>query len=137
MHPRSISSLPKIGLFHRKHKGSSTSGANSTKQDLEATKISFRAMKAFFDDDEPELLHVATVATLKKLDSASSQAELENAARLLVRIERTFIDRRSDALSERETALIRLDCDARISELATLCIQKFGRRGYAWKIWSD
>ena len=137
MHPRSTSSLPNIGLFHRKHKGSSTSGVNSTKQDLEATKISFRAMKAFVDDDEPELLRVATVATLKKPDSASSQAELDNAARLLVRIERRFIDRHSDALSERETALIRLDCDARTSELATLCIQKFRRRGAAWKIWSD
>ena len=136
--PQSIASLPMIGLCHRKHSNSSTSGSNSASQDVEASKISFRAMGALINDKECELLDIGTVTVLKKPNSASSPADLDSAAKLLVKLEHCFIDRHFDRLTDRETALIRLDCDARISELATLCIQKFGRRATeAWDIWCN
>ena len=139
---QSISSLPIIGLCHRKHSNSSTSGSNSATQDVEASKISLRAMSALINDKECGLLDIDTVTALKKPDFVSSPAHLDSAAKLLVKLEHGFIDRHSNALTDREIALIRLDCDARISELATLCIQKFGRRVTAtsegaWSIWSN
>jgi len=140
--PQSIASLPMIGLCHRKHSNSSTSGVNAAaNQDVEGSKISHRVMEALMKDHECGLFDVATVSALKKPDSVSSQADLDKAAQLLVKLEDSFIDHYSDALSDRELALIHLDCDARISELATLCIQKFGRRATvtsegAWGIWS-
>ena len=140
--PQSIASLPMIGLCHRKHSNSSTSGSNSATQDDEASKISLRAMSALINDKECGLLDIDTVTALKKPDFVSSPAHLDSAAKLLVKLEHGFIDRHSNALTDREIALIRLDCDARISELATLCIQKFGRRVTAtsegaWSIWSN
>ena len=139
--PQSIASLPMIGLCHRKHSNSSTSGSNSATQDVEASKISLRAMGVLINDKGCGLLGIDTVTALKKPDSVSSPADLDSAAKLLVKLEHSFIDSHSNALTEREIALIRLDCDARISELAALCIQKFGRRATttsegAWSIWS-
>ena len=146
-HPRSIASLPTIGICHRKHRGSSTSGTNSAKQILEANKISLRAMQSVLSDASTDIqLDITVVATIKKPAGALCARDLDKAAILLTQLESSFIRTKSDVLTEQEKDLVRLDCDGRIGELASVCIKKFGRKATsglngsgvgAWQIWSS
>jgi len=141
-HPHSIASIPNIGIFHRKHCGSSTSGKYSAQQSLEANDISLRAMQSVLSYNDTEL-DIKLVTTIKKPDDALSASDLDKAAVLLSELESSFLRDNSNILTEREEGLIRLDCDARIGELASICIRKFGRNATsglsgssgAWQIW--
>ena len=150
-----VLSLPRIGLWHRKHVKSTSHGeANAGRQQEEGDAIRRRYMEAIFRttagvndplainfDDSEEGAPLSAVSALCNPDGALEARVLDKAARLLVRLEATFLCKHSGRkLTQREKGLIRMDCDARLGELATVLIQKFGRKATAgpqgaWQMW--
>ena len=78
------------------------------------------------DDYGP--LALGQVSTLRNPSSAQSSESLDLAAKLLQRLETSFLEKNSVHLSQQEIALIELDCNARIGELATILVTKFGMK---------
>ena len=162
---KSITCLPFHGIWHRKHH-QSVSAENSTIQKKEADAACHRAIKRLFDlgsRTPPSsdygssatkpidlIAKKAIISTLRHPSSAPSPESLDLAAELLQRLESSFLEKNSLLLSEREIALVKLDCDARIGELATILVTKFGSKGktrldrkggprasFAWKLWCE
>ena len=149
---RSILCLPFVGVWHRKH-NKSNSVKNSLAQKNEANEACYRAVKQILssaDDGDDESLEIEHVSTLKDPAAATSLASINNAARLLVNIESSFLHKNDQCLTEHEIKLIQHDCNARIGELATIAISKFGKGNtdrfkfnstegpcYVWRLWSD
>ncbi|KAL7542927.1 hypothetical protein ACHAXR_012212 [Thalassiosira sp. AJA248-18] len=140
---RSIVCLPFLGLWHRKHSQSSSS-AGSTIQKDEADNASFAAMQRMFHSTTSDdgLLMFDHVSTLRNPNSATSPQSLEFAAKLLLRLESSFMEKNSEYLSHEERTLIQSDCNARIGEIATLAQINFGNKGsedksFLWKLWCE
>ncbi|KAL7548399.1 hypothetical protein ACHAWF_011686 [Thalassiosira exigua] len=135
---RGITCLPFVGLCHRKHDRSNSS-VGSTIQREEADKASFRETRRMFRDTESDGPFTCDqVSTLRNPSSANSPDCVDLASRLLLRLERSFLQKHSDHLSRQEVALIRLDCNERLGELATILVSKFGvipKNSAAWKMW--
>jgi glycosyltransferase involved in cell wall biosynthesis len=142
--------LPFVGVWHRKH-NQSNSIKNSVNQKREANYASHRAIKQILSstgisDDDSVLVDIENVSTLKDPDTATSLESINSAARLLLSIESSFIQKNAQCLTEHEISLIQNDCNSRIGELATIAITKFGKdigfkvKGnlepcYVWKMW--
>ena len=148
---RSIMCLPYLGLWHRKHNQSSSS-VGSTIQKDEADKACHRAMERMFHstNDDYGPLALGQVSALRNPSSAQSSESLDLAAKLLQRLETSFLEKHSVHLSQQEIALIEMDCNARIGELATILVTKFGIKdktrldhkggtgtSFAWKLWCE
>lgn len=147
---RSILCLPFVGVWHRKH-SHSNSVTNSLAQKKEANEACYRAMKRIMSSgDDDESLDIGNISTLKDPAAASSLDSVNNAARLLVNIESSFLHKNARYLTDHEIELIQHDCNARIGELATIAISKFGKDNadyfkfnsnegpcYVWRLWSD
>mmetsp|Transcript_6888 Transcript_6888/g.10175 ORF Transcript_6888/g.10175 Transcript_6888/m.10175 type:complete len:886 (+) Transcript_6888:87-2744(+) len=150
---RSILCLPFVGVWHRKHKHNN-SVTNSLAQKKEANEARYRAIcKKILsspDDETDESLDIEHITALKDPATATSLDSINNAARLLMNMESTFLQKNDMCLTEHEIKLIQNDCNARIGELATIAISKFGKdytdhfkfnssEGpcYVWRLWSD
>jgi glycosyltransferase involved in cell wall biosynthesis len=148
---RSILCLPFVGVWHRKH-NRSNSVTNSSAQKKEANEACYRAIKQILHEgnNDEELFDLDHVSMLKDPTVASSLVSINDVARLLVNIESSFLHRHARYLSGHEIELIQHDCNARIGELATIAISKFGENNpnqfkfnsnegpcYVWKLWSD
>ena len=132
----SVCSLPMIGVLHRKHSCRSSSDDRSQTQREEAAKVSRRAMTTFHDAS----ISLEVVKTLKYPNEAEDRSLLDNAADLLCALEKGFIKKVGIHLSKNEIDLVVMDCDARLGELATLSIDKFGcdaTNGKAWSLWCE
>jgi len=147
---RSIVCLPFHGLWHRKH-NQSISAKKSTIQKNEADTASYRAMERLLrSSSDHGSLDFDQVMTLRNPSSAQSPEGLDRAANLLQRLENSFLETNSVYLSQQEVDLIKLDCNARIGELATVLVTKFGvkretrldrkgspRTSFVWKLWCE
>eukprot|EP00985_Skeletonema_marinoi_P005449 scaffold2360_cov130-Skeletonema_marinoi.AAC.1 len=150
---RSILCLPFVGVWHRKHKHNN-SVTNSLAQKKEANEACYRAIcKKILsspDDETDESLDIEHITALKDPATATSLDSINNAARLLMNMESTFLQKNDMCLTEHEIKLIQNDCNARIGELATIAISKCGKdytdhfkfnssEGpcYVWRLWSD
>jgi len=149
---KSIVCLPFVGIWHRKHNQSSSSVGLKI-QKKEADKACCRAIEQTLhltnDDNGP--LSFDQVSILRNPSSAQSSESLDIAAKLLLRLETSFLTKNYDRLTRQEIALVKLDCNARIGELATIIITKFGNedktgldhkggagmRSFAWKSWCE
>lgn len=125
-----IKSLPRIGIFHRKHLKES----KVIRQNKESGHASFRYLQNIFDlslDDGKE----KSLFVLRN-PKESDPLLLNDASEFLGDIESQFLTKYKDQLTENEVNLIQLDVDSRIAELATLSIVATeGRHGKAWKMW--
>jgi len=138
----SLASIPKIGLWHRKHRSRSE---RTSKQSGEALQASVVAMKVLVKEpDWTTGTRLETAASvLRKPDTATCLDEVNEAADLLISIEAAFMRHHGKALSPREVALINKDCNGRIGELATLAVQRSlvdpadVNNSVAWKVWCE
>jgi len=148
---RSILCLPFVGVWHRKH-NHCNSVANSLAQKKESNKICHRAIKEILSsaDFNEESLENEHISTLKDPSTATSLDSLNDAAKLLLKIESSFLHKNTSLLTEYELELIHNDCNARIGELATIAVSTFGKDNidhfkfngtggpcYVWRLWSD
>jgi len=132
--PKSICSIPLIGILHRKHGNRSNCDQRSRLQREESTLLSHRATK--------ELCGISTslevVEALKYPHDTNSITLLNQAAELLCALEEGFVTNVGTQLTKNEIELISLDCDGRLGELAVLAVEKFGReatKNMAWNLW--
>ena len=146
---RSVLCLPFVGVWHRKH-NRSNSVANSLAQKNEANEVCHNAFSPLVGD-ESESLGIENVSTLRDPSIASSLDAINNAAKLLMKIESSFLQKNAQCLTKHEIELIHDDCNARIGELATIAISRFGEGNansfkfnngevepcYVWRLWSD
>ena len=146
---RSMISLPYIGLWHRKH-DISISSARALTQKSEADEACFRAMQRLFhSSNEYSQLDIEHVRTIRNPSSAQSSTSLDCAAKLLVRLESSFLHMHSEHLTPQEITMINMDCNARIGEIATILVTKLGNGSIshldggdvsgcvAWQLWCD
>ena len=130
----SVCSLPMIGVFHRKHLYRSRNDAKRIRQREESIELSRRQMMKYCN--VPVSLEVA--GALKYPHDADFSL-LDEAAGLLCTLEASFIKRVTPHLTKNEVDLVALDCNARLGELATLSVEKYGRSaaetGEAWRLW--
>lgn len=150
---RSMLCLPFVGVWHRKH-NHSNSVKNSQSQKRESNEVCYRAIKRLLSssaNDNDVILDISHLSTLKNPTNAESLESINKAARLLVGIESVFIHNYSQYLTKHEISLIQNDCNARIGELGSIAINKFGKDGieqflafkanqgpcYVWKLWSE
>lgn len=141
---RSIVSIPRLGLWHRKHR---SRPQRASKQAEEALRASIAFMKALLEqspDSEWNLSRLASAANiLRKPDTASSLHQLNEASELLIALEAAFLCYHSDALTSREVALIGKDCGERLGELATLAVERSLvapsqiNDSLAWRVWCE
>jgi glycosyltransferase involved in cell wall biosynthesis len=132
---RSVCSLPMIGVFHRKHSNRSTTDERSIRQREESTRISSQAMTKYCNFSTS----LKVVEALKYPHGADLPL-LNDAANLLCVLEKGFAKEVSPHLTKNEIDLVTLDCNARLGELATLSVEKFGRdaaNGEAWNLWCE
>ena len=147
---RSFASLPRIGLWHRKHDKSSSS-ARSLTQKSEADKACCRAMQRLFHSTNDHIpLEIEHVRILRNPSSAKSSSSLDCAANLLVRLESSFLQVNCEHLTQQEVSMINLDCSQRIGEMATILVTKVVdgsisplengenvSESFAWKLWCE
>eukprot|EP00584_Thalassiosira_punctigera_P006496 CAMPEP_0172536872 /NCGR_PEP_ID=MMETSP1067-20121228/8592_1 /TAXON_ID=265564 ORGANISM="Thalassiosira punctigera, Strain Tpunct2005C2" /NCGR_SAMPLE_ID=MMETSP1067 /ASSEMBLY_ACC=CAM_ASM_000444 /LENGTH=853 /DNA_ID=CAMNT_0013322053 /DNA_START=80 /DNA_END=2638 /DNA_ORIENTATION=- len=131
-HSRSIICIPFHGLWHRKHNQSSSSVGLKIQKE-EADQASCRAMEQIFQSTSGGHgpLALDHISTLRNPSSAKSPECLDHAAKLLLSLESSFLEKNSLHLSQQEIALIELDCNARIGELATIFATKFRNKSKA------
>ena len=148
---RSIVCLPLLGLWHRKHGLSSSKNVGSITQKVEAEKVCYAAIERMFHSTNNDVSTLdfdqASLSTLREPSSAQTPESLDIAANLLQQLEISFLQQTSGRLTQQETALIKLDCNERIGELATISITKFGNltkiqpdgksSSFAWKLWCE
>lgn len=133
-----IYSLPVIGIFHRKHNTRSPNDERKIRQRFESVELSLQFISELCGASIPSNPH-NIVAALKRPDEADAEI-LDGAAELLSCLETKFLNKYCSNLTKNEIDLIKMDCDARIGELATFAIQKLGRialSGKAWQCWCD
>ncbi|GFH59218.1 hypothetical protein CTEN210_15694 [Chaetoceros tenuissimus] len=127
-----IKSLPRIGIFHRKHPKAS----KVVRQNKESDHASFRYLQHIFDlplDDVKE----KSLFVLRN-PKESDPLLLNDAAEFLGDIESQFLTKYKEQLTENEVKLIQLDTGNRIAELATLSIDSAkGKPGRAWEMWCN
>eukprot|EP00804_Cyclotella_cryptica_P020722 CCRYP_003511-RA/>CCRYP_003511-RA protein AED:0.00 eAED:0.00 QI:264/1/1/1/0/0/2/39/798 len=131
---RSITSIPTVGLWHRKH-SHSKSAMESANQKKEADMSSYKAMKLLLETSgrENDIVTIESVSTLRNPSRAQSIKDVDSAALLLQNIESAFIELNSQGLTLEEIDLVHLDADFRMAELA----EKFLNESIAWKLWSE
>ncbi len=147
----SVLCLPFVGVWHRKH-NHSNSVANSLAQKKESNKTCHRAIKEILCHaaSNDELLEIEHMSTLKDPSTATTLDSINNAAKLLLQIESSFLHKNASCLAKHEIELIHNDCNARIGELATIAVSTFGKDNidhfkfngsegpcYVWKLWGD
>ncbi|KAL7469965.1 hypothetical protein ACHAXS_010213 [Conticribra weissflogii] len=137
---RSMMCLPRVGVWHRKHSQSESSN-NSLAQKKESDLVCFEAVKNLIRGESKEL-RLDTVSILRNpsFTSMKSPEDVDLAAELLLLMERMFVENNSEHLKRQEIDLIKIDCDERIGELATVQISKFGSRigenSIVWRAWT-
>ncbi|KAL7489602.1 hypothetical protein ACHAW6_015256, partial [Cyclotella cf. meneghiniana] len=130
---RSITSIPILGLWHRKH-GQSQSIMESANQKNEADLSSYKAMKLLLETSGRENdLSLKSVSTLRNPSRAQSPRDVDAAALLLQNVESAFIELHSQCLTLEEIRLVHLDVNFRMAELA----EKFLNESIAWKLWGE
>jgi glycosyltransferase involved in cell wall biosynthesis len=129
--PRSVTSLPFVGLWHRKHRGNRQ---KLEKQKHEAHIAAFAAIKRYVSDvSEADVLCVR-----RPVEHGKCIENLDNGARLLLLLCENFVKIHKNALTTREIELIRHDCRERLAELASLSITRFGdSSSVVWKLWCE
>jgi glycosyltransferase involved in cell wall biosynthesis len=133
-----IYSLPIIGIFHRKQNTRSPSDERKIRQRFESVELSLHFISELCGASIPSYSR-HLVAALKQPDEADAEI-LDGTAALLSCLEANFLNTYGSNLTKNEIDLIKMDCDARIGELATFAIQKLGRialSGRAWELWCD
>jgi len=140
----SLVSIPKIGMWHRKHR---TTSQRTSKQSDEALQASIDNMKHLLHGSDGDwragTLLSSAASVLRKPESASTLHQVNEAAELLVAIEAAFLRNHSRALTGREKALIQKDCNERFGELATLAVERSlvgaddMNSSIAWTVWCE
>ncbi len=136
--PRSVCSVPIIGVFHRKHSNRSANDKRAIRQRQESTQLSSLAMARYCGTKVP--LSSKMVEVLKQPKDADELCHLNDAASLLCTLETGFVMNLGVSLTKNEINLIALDCNARLGELATLSLERFGleaTNGKAWNLWCE
>jgi hypothetical protein len=140
----SLVSLPRIGLWHRKHRSRPLRTSNQADEALRASIDSMNVLLKRLPGSKWELKRIASAANiLRKPDTASSLHQLNEASDLLIALEAAFLCSHGDALTPRDKALIEKDCDERISELATLAVERSlvslseMNDSSAWRVWCE
>lgn len=141
----SLTSIPNVGLWHRKHRYSSPRTSKQSEEALQASVETMKKLLACSQTDwnlsDSDLASAASV--LRKPDSATSLNQANDAANLLVAIETAFIQYHGDALTVREIEIIQKDCNERVGELATMSVQRElvepanVNDSVAWNIWCE
>jgi len=128
----SIVSIPRIGLWHRKH--INRSAEREVEQRRQSLNLSALAIRELVQDASD-----TAIETLKYPDNASSLDSFNNAAMILLNLEMKFIDRHTNLLTTKEVQLIRSDCDNRLGELAILSSTFSGNdeKSVAWQLWCE
>ena len=145
---RSILCLPFVGVWHRKH-NHSNSVTNSLKQKKESSEACYRAIQQIISSADGPVGN-EHILILKDPATATTLDAINNAARLLLKIESSFLQKNALQLTDHEIKLIHSDCDARIGELATIAVSKFGKDDidsfkfngsegpcFVWRLWSE
>ena len=138
---RSVYSLPRVGVYHRKHSNRSPNDEKTIRQRDESTRLSSMAMAEYVKVGVQAASDISlkTVDALKRPDDTDPRY-LNGASELLCALELGFVKKHRQALTKNEIDLVKMDCNARIGELATLAVQNFGReatKGSAWNIWCE
>ena len=141
----SLTSVPNVGLWHRKHRYSSPRTSKQSEEALQASVETIKGLLAHSQLDwnmsDSRLASAASV--LRKPDTAASLDQVNDAADLLVAIETAFMQYHGDALTVREIGIIQKDCNERIGELATVSVQRElvepanVNNSVAWKLWCE
>lgn len=135
-------SIPRIGLWHRKHRSKSQ---RTTKQSDEALQASIVAMELTLgraSEWSRERL-AAAASIVRQPDAATLLQEVNEAADLLVSLEIAFLQCHGKTLTSREIALVRKDCSERLGDLAILAVQRpfidpsEVNSAACWKIWCE
>ena len=138
--PRSILNLPFIGLFHRKHRIQCLNATSKKQiQQAESKQLSKKAMAAILGVKDENVINDDVIQILKfpEETNLTSASDTIQAAKILVRLEKDFIQLHQDRLTNREIQLISSDCSERIGQLACISIQKFGNSiSELLKLWS-
>ena len=134
-HPRAMATLPFVGIYHRKHSGSSSSlGANVQKE--ESNHASLHAMQHLLERTD---LDVSSVSFLRDPRQSDSVQDIDLAAELLESLEEAFVAKHGVKLTKNEVDLIRIDCDERIAQLSRRAFTVLGRnvieRSKVWAMW--
>lgn len=136
--PRSVCSLPILGVFHRKHINRCSNDMKVESQRKESAQLSSVAMARYCNETASTSLKV--VEALKFPRDADNLLYLNEAASLLCALEVGFVAKNGPLLTNNEVELIALDCNNRLGELATLSVEKYGHegtKGKAWELWCD
>ncbi len=135
---RSLCSIPRVGVYHRKHASRSQDDQRARKQRDESINLSLHAISKLVGGNRH--LSFEIVEALKHPDSSKCVDASNGAAALLCQVEVAFIAKYKYSLTNNEMKLVELDCNERIGELATTAFQKFGRtatQGSAWGKWCE
>lgn len=134
----SLLSLPRIGVWHRKHQSRSHWDAKKVQQRQESLALSTLTISNLLEEDVPS--HIVSI--LKNPECAKNALTIDNASMLLCKLEKTFLHIHEECLGQNEVDCIRNDCNERIGELATICIKKFFvseteniADSETWKMW--
>ena len=128
----SITSLPQIGLWHRKH--NSRNPERAQKQAEQASCLASLIICNLVDNASPQ-----AIETLRHPGGKYSLHSFNEAATLLLTLESVFLHRYAATLTNHERQLIRSDCDDRLGELSILAATRFENVAHSvvWKLWCD
>jgi glycosyltransferase involved in cell wall biosynthesis len=140
----SLVSIPRIGLWHRKHRSRPLHASKQADEALRASIDSMNVLLKRLSDSEWNQSRLASAANiLRKPDTASSLHQLNESSDLLIALEAAFLCSHGDVLTSREKGLIAKDCDERIGELATLAVESSlvapseMKDSSAWRVWCE
>ncbi|KAI2492051.1 glycosyl transferase [Fragilaria crotonensis] len=128
--PRSVVSIPYLGLWHRKHHGISEKTALQKK---EADCLALQKINEYVETDG-----TPADVFLRRPELAEMPSGLDHAAHLLLRLASEFRKKLQHTITGREMELIEFDCKERLAEIAALSLTKFGDpESQAWRLWCD
>lgn len=125
--PLSTTSLPFLGVWHRKHP---TNSGKKGKQQEEAHSLACKAINNLVQGTGSD-----AVKYLRQPDLGRCKADLDSAADLMLRLRDSFLYTHQAEISEREIGLIKHDSKERLGQIATISISKFGENSIAFKLW--
>jgi hypothetical protein len=130
MNPRSVASIPFIGIWHRKHVFDTE---RKKKQLKEAEDIASKAITRYVPSG-----NVSTASILRRPQTAKTPSDLDNASDLLLQLLSSFQLEHGNRVSTREMEMIHFDCNERLAELATIAVARFKyRKSKAFQIWCE
>ena len=138
---QSIRSLPRIGLWYRKHSNQESLESKRKIQMIESIESRRRAILSIVNLAEMDINISDDVSIAMRCPSdATSFSVINDAAKLLCLLESTFLLTRKDSLSNHEVELIKFDCNERIGFMATIALSRFGSsddkcESFVWNEW--